>query len=95
MANLIVTFGRMSSQLEMASGARSVSVAIDGTERVASVTAGPAENVLTLHAGAACWVAVGTSPNAENATARRYLANNEKAQFACRSGDSVSVVVAS
>jgi hypothetical protein len=95
MANLIITFGRVSGQLEEGSSARSEAIAIDGTERTSALMAGGGDNVLTLYPEAACWVAVGRSPNAEHSTNRRYLAEGVQRRFSVGLGQLVSVKVAS
>lgn len=96
MSNLIVTFGRRDSNLEVAANARTTSVVIDGTKRRSTLIAGGQDNVLTLYPEADCWVAVdkadGETPNAESSTKRRFLVAEVQRRFSCKEGDLVSVV---
>ena len=97
MADLIVTFGRKDEEgaLELAGGARSEAVVIDGTKRTSTLTAGGGDSVLTLFAEADCWVSVAVTadgPDAENANKRRFLAADAMRRFGCKSGDVVSVI---
>lgn len=90
MATLLVTFGRRDGPLEELGNARTVSLAISGSEATTEVPDGC--NVVTLLPDADCWVAGGTGANAENSSKRRPLAADAAKRFSCRSGQTISVV---
>lgn len=92
MSDLIVTFGRRDGALEAGANARTEVLVISGSREETDLSAGTADNVVTLYAEADCWIAIGKSPNAENGVIRRFLPSSSQKRFSIRTGEVVSVV---
>lgn len=99
MADLIVTFTRAvpdpprAVQLPVVVGrsARTEVIAIAGTAADGTLAAVAGEHIVTLEAGADCWVAIGTSPDPDS-TNRHPLKIGVLRPFWVELGDIVAVI---
>lgn len=61
-------------------------------EAETSLAAAAGQNIVDIYAEAACWISIGTDPDPESLTARRYMAAGERRQFWIDTGEKVGVV---
>lgn len=98
MADLYVTFGRsLGTKLEYGSDSRTEVLSIGGGATDGTLTAARSEDVVTLYAGADCWVAIATNPDPEAANAganRRFMKEGWQRQYGIGPGQRVSVTSA-
>ena len=102
MANLYVTFSRVSGQryfnAPIADGASArtetieIPSASDGSA-AGTLTAAAGETHVEVHAGADCWVAIGATPEAEAGTGdSRFIPSGATREFAVSEGHKVAVI---
>jgi hypothetical protein len=97
-ADLIVSFGRAVGQVMSGDDVRTEKVTIGSSSTAATLTAGGRDNVVRLHALAACWVRVGASPEADDPATPGgtsfYMASGDREWAGIEQGMTVAVVEA-